>query len=141
MRLFRQGPTPGFDPTGTGGNTTGFLRAFSDNPNAFASGFNRIEKVMKALRVRRLMLFPRFHQSVKDSLETHAPEVCVCVGGGWAERVVLGEGGRVDTTPGGVRGCLHTGRRMRRLVLFPRFHQSVKDSLEAHALEVGRGEI
>jgi DNA excision repair protein ERCC-4 len=55
--------------------TQGFLRAFSDNPNAFASGFNRIEKVMKALRVRRLLLFPRFHQTVKDSLEAHAPEV------------------------------------------------------------------
>lgn len=54
----------------------GFLRAFSDNPNAFASGFNRIEKVMKALRVRRLLLFPRFHQTVKDSLEgNNAPEV------------------------------------------------------------------
>jgi DNA excision repair protein ERCC-4 len=55
--------------------TQGFLRAFSDNPNAFASGFNRTEKVMKALRVRRLLLFPRFHQTVKDSLEARAPEV------------------------------------------------------------------
>lgn len=53
----------------------GFIRAFSDNPNAFAAGFNRIEKVMKALRVRRLLLFPRFHQAVKDSLEPHAPQV------------------------------------------------------------------
>jgi hypothetical protein len=53
----------------------GFLRAFSDNPNAFASGFNRMEKVMKALRVRRLLLFPRFHQTVKDSLETSGPQV------------------------------------------------------------------
>lgn len=33
---------------------------------------------MKALRVRRLLLFPRFHQTVKDSLETAAPEVGVC---------------------------------------------------------------
>lgn len=30
---------------------------------------------MKALRVRRLMLFPRFHVSVKDSLEAQQPEV------------------------------------------------------------------
>lgn len=35
----------------------------------------RVEKVMKALRVRRLMLFPRFHVSVKDSLEVKQPEV------------------------------------------------------------------
>lgn len=30
---------------------------------------------MKALRVRRLLLFPRFHASVKDSLESSPPEV------------------------------------------------------------------
>jgi hypothetical protein len=53
----------------------GFLRAFSDNPNAFASGFNRVEKAMKALRVRRLLLFPRFHGTVKDSLEAQPPQV------------------------------------------------------------------
>jgi hypothetical protein len=31
---------------------------------------------MKALRVRRLLLFPRFHTSVKHSLESNPPEVC-----------------------------------------------------------------
>lgn len=30
---------------------------------------------MKALRVRRLLLFPRFHATVKDSLEAAPPEV------------------------------------------------------------------
>jgi hypothetical protein len=32
-------------------------------------------QVMKALCVRRLLLFPRFHASVKDSLEASPPEV------------------------------------------------------------------
>jgi hypothetical protein len=34
---------------------------------------------MKALRVRLLLLFPRFHASVKDSLESNPPEVCCFV--------------------------------------------------------------
>eukprot|EP00877_Chromochloris_zofingiensis_P000132 jgi/Chrzof1/10119/Cz04g29130.t1 len=83
IRLFRQG------------NSSGFLRAFSDQPTAFASGFNKastmkhprpcvapdychlnnVEKTMKALRCRRLILWPRFHQYVQDELDKHPPQV------------------------------------------------------------------
>jgi hypothetical protein len=66
------------------------VRAFSDSPSAFLSGFNRLEKSMKALRLRRLLLLPRFHAAVKAALEAAPPEVragvrgcvmaaCVCV--------------------------------------------------------------
>lgn len=43
VRLYRQGSGIGLNP-GQGssrGNSSGFVRAFSDNPNAFAAGFNR----------------------------------------------------------------------------------------------------
>ena len=43
VRLYRQGSGLGVS-TGQGsaaGNDQGFVRAFSDNPNAFAAGFNR----------------------------------------------------------------------------------------------------
>jgi DNA excision repair protein ERCC-4 len=55
VRLYRQG------------NTAGFVRAFSDQPTAFTAGFARVEKVMKALRVRKLSLWPRFQQQVQVS--------------------------------------------------------------------------
>lgn len=47
------------------GNDKGFVRAFSDQAPAFTSGFARVEKVMKALRVRKLSLWPRFQQQVQ----------------------------------------------------------------------------
>lgn len=90
VRLYRQGTNIGSGSSRGGGtaaalsrhhglgNPTGFLRAFSDNAAAFSSGFNRTEKIMRVLRVRLLLLFPRFHQSVQDSLEGHPAQV-----GGW----------------------------------------------------------
>lgn len=46
VRLYRQGTGQGLElGQTTAGNSRGYLRAFSDNPNAFASGFNKIEKV------------------------------------------------------------------------------------------------
>jgi DNA excision repair protein ERCC-4 len=48
VRLYRQGTGQGLNLPGAlggGGNAAGFLRAFSDSPNAFAAGFNRVEKV------------------------------------------------------------------------------------------------
>jgi DNA excision repair protein ERCC-4 len=44
-------------------NHEGFIKGFSDNPEALARGFNGVEKTMKALWVRKLFLWPRFHQS------------------------------------------------------------------------------
>lgn len=39
---------------------TGFIKAFSDNAQAFTNGFFKVEKVMKNLFVRRLYLWPRY---------------------------------------------------------------------------------
>jgi hypothetical protein len=54
VRLYRQGTGQGLhlpQHLGGGGNAAGFLRAFSDSPNAFAAGFNRVEKVCGAVFV------------------------------------------------------------------------------------------
>ncbi|KAJ7377217.1 DNA repair endonuclease XPF [Desmophyllum pertusum] len=56
-------------------NKTGFIKAFSDNPQAFTNGFFQVEKVMKNLFVRKLYLWPRFHATVSAFLEKHKPEV------------------------------------------------------------------
>ena len=39
------------------------------------SGFAKVDKVFKALRVRRLYLYPRFQEIVRDELEFHPPTV------------------------------------------------------------------
>lgn len=56
-------------------NKTGFIKAFSDNAQAFTNGFFQVEKVMKNLFVRRLYLWPRFHATVSSFLDKHTPEV------------------------------------------------------------------
>ena len=52
-----------------------FIKAFSDAPDALQSGFAKIDKTLKALQVRRLCLFPRFHESIRQELEQSAPDV------------------------------------------------------------------
>ena len=54
---------------------TGFIKAFSDAADALMSGFAKVDKILKALHVRRLYLYPRFHASVADELEKHPPNV------------------------------------------------------------------
>lgn len=57
-------------------NKTGFIKAFSNLPNAFTLGFGKIERIMRWLFVRKLQLWPRFHISVNTSLDIRAkPEV------------------------------------------------------------------
>jgi len=63
LRLFRQG------------NREGFVKAFSDQPDQFQGGFHRAEAIMRALFVRRLSLWPRFHVTVSESFEQHEPDV------------------------------------------------------------------
>jgi DNA excision repair protein ERCC-4 len=53
----------------------GFVKAFSDAPSVLMSGFAKVDKILKALFVRRLYLYPRFHQSVSDELEKKPPIV------------------------------------------------------------------
>ena len=52
LRLFRQK------------NKAGFVKGISDQPDAFQGGFSKVEKVMKALFVTKLNLWPRFHVTV-----------------------------------------------------------------------------
>lgn len=57
------------------GTGKGFIKAFSESPEVLLSGFAKIDKVMKALYVRRLYLYPRFHSTIADELERRAPHV------------------------------------------------------------------
>ena len=45
-----------------------FIKAFSDSPERLVSGFANVDKVLKALQVRNLYLYPRFHETVQDEL-------------------------------------------------------------------------
>eukprot|EP00887_Chlorella_sp_A99_P005233 scaffold1.g5233.t1 len=77
------------------GAPAGCVRAFSDVPAAFCSNFSKasmggggaeqgaatqqwatqVEKAMKALHVRKLYLWPRFHATVRADLEARPPEL------------------------------------------------------------------
>jgi DNA excision repair protein ERCC-4 len=50
-------------------NKQGFLKAFSDAPEPFASGFAPLATMMRNLFLRRPSLYPRVHVSVAKSLE------------------------------------------------------------------------
>ena len=57
VRVFRQS------------NKTGFLKAFSDHPEPFTSGFAPLATTMRNLFVRKPSLWPRFHVTVARALE------------------------------------------------------------------------
>ncbi|KIH91533.1 DNA excision repair protein ERCC-4 [Sporothrix brasiliensis 5110] len=50
-------------------NKVGFLKAFSDNPEAFATGFAPLATMMRNLFLRKASLWPRFHVTVATALE------------------------------------------------------------------------
>lgn len=50
-------------------NKDGFLKAFSDNPEPFTTGFAPLATMMRNLFLRKPSLYPRFHVSVAKSLE------------------------------------------------------------------------
>jgi DNA excision repair protein ERCC-4 len=50
-------------------NKSGFLKAFSDNPDPFAIGFSPLSTMMRNLFLRKASLWPRFHVTVAQSLE------------------------------------------------------------------------
>ncbi len=52
-----------------------FIKAFTDNPENLLSGFAKIDKTLKALQVRHLYLYPRFHDAIKNELEQNTPHV------------------------------------------------------------------
>jgi DNA excision repair protein ERCC-4 len=53
----------------------GFIKAFSDAPDTLMSGFAKVDKILKALFVRRLYIYPRFHDIVVEELERTPPIV------------------------------------------------------------------
>lgn len=50
-------------------NKVGFLKAFSDNPEPFTTGFAPLATMMRNLFLRKPSLWPRFHVTVAESLE------------------------------------------------------------------------
>ncbi|KAG8807434.1 hypothetical protein FRC17_004460, partial [Serendipita sp. 399] len=63
IRLFRQN------------NTEGFLKAFTDEPEHITVGFSPLKDIMKELQVRNVHIYPRFHETVKESLERRKADV------------------------------------------------------------------
>lgn len=57
LRIFRQQ------------NKDGFLKAFSDQPEPFSTGFAPLSTMMRNLFLRRPSLWPRFHATIATSLE------------------------------------------------------------------------
>ena len=53
----------------------GFVKAFTDNPDSLVAGFAKVDKILKALMVRGLYLYPRFHDAVSSELELCPPYV------------------------------------------------------------------
>ncbi|KAF1944180.1 DNA repair endonuclease XPF [Clathrospora elynae] len=50
-------------------NSAGFLKAFSDTPEPFTTGFAPLTHMMKNLFLQKPALYPRFHVAVANSLE------------------------------------------------------------------------
>ncbi|BFY99533.1 hypothetical protein BsWGS_02573 [Bradybaena similaris] len=56
-------------------NKTGFIKAFTDNPEAYTCGFCHVERMMKNLFVKKLFLWPRFHASIVSTFNKHKVDV------------------------------------------------------------------
>jgi len=50
-------------------NKAGFLKAFTDSPESFTSGFAPLTNMMRNLFLRRPSLWPRFHATITQDLE------------------------------------------------------------------------
>ncbi|KAF2453405.1 hypothetical protein BDY21DRAFT_366959 [Lineolata rhizophorae] len=50
-------------------NKAGFLKAFSDSPEPFTTGFAPLQTMLRNLFLRKTALYPRFHIPVQKSLE------------------------------------------------------------------------
>ncbi|KAI6043131.1 hypothetical protein EDC04DRAFT_2962374 [Pisolithus marmoratus] len=56
-------------------NSTGFLKAFSDQPEYITSGLSPLRNIMKELHLRTVYIYPRFHETVKATLENRKADV------------------------------------------------------------------
>ena len=50
-----------------------FCKAISEHPEQLLSSFGKVDKILKALYVQRLYLYPRFHDSIRQELEGRNP--------------------------------------------------------------------
>ena len=50
-------------------NKVGFLKAFSDNPDPFTTGFSPLSTMLRNMFLKKVSLWPRFHVTVANSLE------------------------------------------------------------------------
>lgn len=50
-------------------NRVGFLKAFSDNPEPFTTGFSPLSTMMRNLFLRKVSIWPRYQMTIKKSLE------------------------------------------------------------------------
>ncbi|KAF9512918.1 hypothetical protein BS47DRAFT_1461767 [Hydnum rufescens UP504] len=57
------------------GNTDGFLKAFSDQPEYFTAGMFPLQTIMKELRLRNVHIYPRFHTFVLEDLERRKADI------------------------------------------------------------------
>ncbi|KAG0182633.1 hypothetical protein DFQ29_002965 [Apophysomyces sp. BC1021] len=56
-------------------NQEGFIKAFSDQPDAFSSGFAPLQNTLKSLQLRKVHLWPRFQVLVSDNLAHTSDDV------------------------------------------------------------------
>lgn len=57
-------------------NRNGFVKAFSEDPEALHSGFGKVERLMRVLYVKKLYMWPRFRLEIVEALKRNGePEV------------------------------------------------------------------
>ncbi|TIA90908.1 hypothetical protein E3P89_02156 [Wallemia ichthyophaga] len=56
-------------------NKEGFLKAFSDNPELFASGVSPLQTVLRSLGLRKVWIWPRFHETIQEDLDKRKADV------------------------------------------------------------------
>ncbi|KAJ7616307.1 hypothetical protein DFH06DRAFT_1239050 [Mycena polygramma] len=56
-------------------NTTGFLKAFTDQPEHITNGMSPLKNIMKELQLRTVHIYPRFQEDIKKSLERRRADV------------------------------------------------------------------
>lgn len=63
-------------------NRVGFVKAFSEEPEALQGGFGKTERLLRTLYVKKLFLWPRFRLEVVETLKiSKEPEVIELVCG------------------------------------------------------------
>ncbi|EPY49939.1 DNA repair endonuclease XPF [Schizosaccharomyces cryophilus OY26] len=56
-------------------NKTGFIKAFSDDPERFLMGINALSNALRCMFLRHVFIYPRFHVDVTESLEKTPADV------------------------------------------------------------------